>query len=162
MHTFSGDWPPRPVLPGEYAAWDAALALLNRDLAATLPEHGQLRLMALPPYAEGEPESVYVALADGRWHGNCLPAPVPGAPGGAVADIADAAQETVVECLWQAWPLCAEHGIGMHPRDSTGPLSWWCAGERGLPGTAHLRAAVGELDTLVRPHRPRRKRRRQK
>jgi hypothetical protein len=30
-------------------------------------------------------------------------------------------------------------------------LSWWCAGERLRRGPAHIRAAVGALDTFVRP-----------
>lgn len=162
MHAFFGVPPLRRVLPGEHPLWDEALALLNRDLAATLPDQGQLRMLALPPYAQGEPESVHVCLADGRWHGNALPFPEPPGWADPLADVADAAQETVVECLWRAWPLCAEHGIGMHPRESGGRLSWWCAGARGLPGSAHVRAAVGELDTLVRPRRPHRKQRRRK
>ncbi|MFI9585292.1 hypothetical protein ACIHCQ_26335 [Streptomyces sp. NPDC052236] len=81
-------------------------------------------------------------------------------PASALAIVADAAQETVTECLWQVWPLCAEHGLGMHPRDADGQLSWWCAGERLRRGPAHIRAAVGALDTFVRPRRPNRKRRR--
>ena len=74
--------------------------------------------------------------------------------------VADAAQETVTERLWQAWPVCAEHDLGMHPRDADGQLSWWCAGERLRRGPAQVRAAVGALDTFVRPRRPNRKRRR--
>ncbi|MEV6946425.1 hypothetical protein AB0N07_31490 [Streptomyces sp. NPDC051172] len=40
---------PRQVRPGEYPVLDEALALVNRDVAATLPDQGPLRLMALPP-----------------------------------------------------------------------------------------------------------------
>ncbi|MFD5322040.1 hypothetical protein [Streptomyces sp. NPDC127098] len=46
--------------------WDRALALLNRDLAVTLPEQEHLQLLALPPYDADEPENVYVALANGE------------------------------------------------------------------------------------------------
>ncbi|MFC0842609.1 hypothetical protein ACFH04_02515 [Streptomyces noboritoensis] len=151
---------PRRVPPGEYPMWDLPLALLNRDLAATLPEQEPLQLLALPPYAADEPESVYVALANGEWHGSHLYQDPADGPASALAIVADAAQETVTECLWQAWPLCAEHGLGMHPQDADGQLSWWCAGERLRRGSAHIRAAVGALDTLVRPRRPNRKRRR--
>ncbi|MFG2902634.1 hypothetical protein ACGFZH_36815 [Streptomyces zaomyceticus] len=78
--------------------------------------------MALPPYEADEPENVYVALANGEWHGN-YPDWAAG-PASAPTIVADAAQETVAERLWQAWPLCAEHGLGMHPRDVDELLSW--------------------------------------
>ncbi|MCX5205598.1 hypothetical protein OG897_29575 [Streptomyces sp. NBC_00237] len=151
---------PRRVPPGTYSTWEGALVLLNRDLAVTLPEQQPLQLLALPPCAANEPENVYVALANGEWHGNSLYPDSADDPAQALAIITDAAQETITERLWQAWPLCPEHELGMHPRDADGRLSWWCAGERLRHGTAHIRAAVGELDTFVRPHRPHRKKRR--
>lgn len=128
--------------------WDEALALLNRDLAVTLPEQEPLQLLALPSYEADEPENVFVAMANGEWHGNQLFPASAEDPADALANIADAAQETVAERLWHAWPLCAEHDLGMHPRDSEGQLSWWCAGERLGHGPAHIRAAVGALDTF--------------
>ncbi|OKI94449.1 hypothetical protein AMK10_19315 [Streptomyces sp. CB02058] len=160
MHALFDRPGPRRVSPGEYPLWEEALALLNRDLAVTLPEQEPLQLLALPSCEADEPEHVYVALANGEWHGNHLYPESAEDPAHALADIADAAQETVAERLWQAWPLCAEHDLGMHPRDAEGQLSWWCAGDRLCRGPAHIRAAVGALDTLVRPHRPNRKRRR--
>ncbi|GAA1191545.1 hypothetical protein F4556_005726 [Kitasatospora gansuensis] len=150
---------PRRVLPGEYPLWDEALALLNRDLAVTLPAQGPLQLLALPPSGPDEPASVHVALANGEWHSNDLYPESADDPAHALAIIADAAQETVTERLRQAWPLCAEHDLGMHPRDADGQLSWWCAGERLRRGPAHIRAALGALDTLVRTRRPNRKQR---
>lgn len=51
-------------------------------------------------------------------------------PAVALAAVADAAQETVTERLWQAWPLCTEHDLGMHPLEAEGRLPRWCAGER--------------------------------
>ncbi|MGW3558906.1 hypothetical protein ACWDNT_16285 [Streptomyces sp. NPDC000963] len=138
---------PRRVSPGEYPVWDRALALLNRDLAVTLPRLEPLRLLALPPYDADEPENVHVAMANGEWHGNDLDPNSQDSPASALASVADAAQETVTELLWQAWPLCPDHGLGMHPReDAEGRLSWWCAGERSRRGPAHIHAAVGALD----------------
>ncbi|QLJ06366.1 hypothetical protein HZZ00_18245 [Streptomyces sp. NEAU-sy36] len=134
--------------------WDRALAFLDRDLAVPLPEQEPLQLLAIPPHDVDEPENVYVALANGQWHGNHLYPDSADDPVSALAIVADAAQDTVTECLWQAWPLCAEHGLGMHVRDADGQLSWWCAGERSRRGPAHIRAAVGALDTIVRPRRP--------
>lgn len=146
---------PRRVPPGEYPIWDQALTLLNRDLAATLPEEAPLQLLASPSYDAGEPENVYVARANGEWHGNCLYPESVDDPASALASVAEAAQDTVMELLWQAWPVCAEHGLGMHPQDADdGQFSWRCAGERLRRGPAHFPAAVGALDTLVRPPRP--------
>ncbi|MFF9839122.1 hypothetical protein [Streptomyces sp. NPDC013740] len=119
----------------------------------TLPERKPLLLLALPSYDADEPEDVYVAMANGEWHGNRLAPDSADDLASALAAVADAAQETVTELLWQAWPLCAEHGLGMHPRDGDEQLSWWCAGERSSGGPAHIHAAVGALDAPVR--RPR-------
>ncbi|WP_369148855.1 hypothetical protein [Streptomyces sp. R44] len=159
MSPFFESSTPRPVLLGQYPLWDEALALVNRDLAATLPDQETLRLLEAPVY--GEAENVYVAMANGEWHGNFLEPESADDPVCALAAIADAAQDTVSELLWQAWPLCAEHGLGMHLHEVDGQPSWWCAGGRTPHDPAHVRAAVGALDTLVRPHRPNRKRRRQ-
>ncbi|MET8767164.1 hypothetical protein [Streptomyces sp. NPDC004658] len=147
---------PRFVPAGEHPLWDAALVAVNRDLAATLPGQTPLRLIAYPA-DEHEDEQLYVALADGNAHGNSLcPA---GSADWALRYVAEAAQDTITGCLWQAWPVCTVHGLGMHLGEEPGRPVWRCAGG-GRPGDpAHVRAAVGELDTVHRPHRPNRKRR---
>ncbi|MFJ9853176.1 hypothetical protein [Streptomyces sp. NPDC101150] len=150
---------PRRVLLGEYPLWDEALALVNRDLAATLPAQEPLQLIGIPSYDEGVAEYVYVALANGEWHGNVLGPDSADTPDLALAAVTDAAQETVAECLWQAWPVCDEHDLGMHPREAGGQLSWCCAGGNVRREQAHIRAAVGALAGLVRPDRPHHKRR---
>ncbi|MFE7596709.1 hypothetical protein [Streptomyces sp. NPDC057494] len=150
---------PRRIPAGAYPLWDEALALVNRDLAATLPDEEPLRLLGLPGYDGGE--NVYVGMANGEWQGNFLDPDSAGDAPGALAAVVDAAQETVIELLWRAWPLCGEHDLGMHAREADGQLSWWCAGGTAPREPAHLRAAVGGLDTLVRAHRPHRKHRRQ-
>ncbi|MEV5340286.1 hypothetical protein AB0K93_17685 [Streptomyces sp. NPDC052676] len=147
---------PRRVSPGEYPVWDQALALLNRDLAVTLPRLEPLRLLALPSCDADEPEDVCVAMANGEWHGNPLDPNSQDRLASALASVADAAQETVMELLWQAWPLCPEHGLGMHPvADAQERLFWRCAGERSRRGPAHLHAAVGALDAVGTPIRTR-------
>ncbi|MGW6389597.1 hypothetical protein ACWFR1_03625 [Streptomyces sp. NPDC055103] len=151
---------PWPVLPGAYPLWEEALALVNRDLAVTLPDQAPLRLLALASWEEGTAEDVYVAMANGEWHGNRLEPSSTDSPSLALAAVAEAAQDTLIELLWQAWPVCGEHEIGMHPRDEDGHVTWWCSGGRTPREPDHVRAAVGALDSLVRPHRPNRKRRR--
>jgi len=126
----------RPIPPGEYPAWDAALALVNHDLDALLPGRGPLRLWGTPSWdEEGGGEWVYVVMPDGTWHGNQLPEEA------GVLEVADAAQETVVEVLWEVWPVCEAHQLGMHGREEGGRDVWWCAGEGG-----HVVGAVGELE----------------
>lgn len=141
----------RPAQPGEHPSWDAALALVNRDLDALLPGRGPLRLWVMPPWDEEMGVPVYVALPDGTWHGNQLP------PRAGVVDIADAAQETVVERLWEVWPVCDEHQLGLHAREEEARAVWWCNGDGG-----HVRGGVGELPLPRLPRRERRKRRKER
>ncbi|MFI1159109.1 hypothetical protein [Streptomyces sioyaensis] len=108
-------------------------------------------MLALPSYSEDEAENVYIALPNGERHGNFVDPDSADTPVRALTAITEAAQETVAECLWQAWPLCGEHDLGMHPREADGQLSWWCAGGNIRREPAHIRAAVGGLDSLVRP-----------
>ncbi|MFI7499749.1 hypothetical protein ACIBVL_14865 [Streptomyces sp. NPDC049687] len=159
---------PREVRPGEYPVWDEALALVNRDLTAQLPGRGPLRLMALPPWPEeleelsdGEQasEHVYVTMPDGRWHGDDLGREPDGTTSGVLTAVAEAAQDTVLECLWQVWPVCDEHRLGMHAAVAEGRPVWWCAGGRGPGDPEHVGAVVGELRTPYRPRGVRRKER---
>ncbi|MFI9804013.1 hypothetical protein ACIHEJ_06520 [Streptomyces sp. NPDC052301] len=151
---------PRFVAEGEFPLWDEALAVVNRDLAATLPEQRPLCLIAYPGWEEGEDEHVHVAFESGYFHGNALPPEATAA--GALPAVAEAAQETVVEFLWQAWPVCTLHGLGMHVSEDAGRPSWWCAGGSRPGDPAHVRTAIGELTTAHRPHRPNRKRRKKR
>ncbi len=49
-----------------------------------------------------------------------------------------------MELLWQAWPLCPEHGLGMHlTEDAEERLSWWCA----VLKTVVARVTVGSNPT---------------
>ncbi|MEV6113792.1 hypothetical protein AB0L59_15060 [Streptomyces sp. NPDC052109] len=149
---------PRFVTAGEHPLWDEALTAVNRDLAVTLPERQPLCLVAYPGFEEDDgPERVHVAFADGYSHGNSLWPTASAA--GALRAVAEAAQETVSERLWQAWPVCTLHGLGMHVTEDPGRPSWWCAGGSRPGDPAHVRAAIGEMDTVHRPRRPNRKRR---
>ncbi|MEU6353323.1 hypothetical protein ABZ896_29035 [Streptomyces sp. NPDC047072] len=155
------DWqrPPEPqrAEPGQWPKLEAALAVVNRDVTATLPGQDPLVLMV----DEGR---VHVAMPDGRWQGNPVNAQAPEEgdplepddPDTVLTVVADAAQETVVELLWQVWPVCREHRIGMHPRPpgttddwyedakhEAGPPVWWCRGSRD--GNGHDVCPVGEL-----------------
>lgn len=161
---------PAPVPPGCRPELDAALAVVNRDLRATLPEQEPLILVAVPAW-DTVPEQVYVAMADGSWQGNSLNeyGPEDGGrdwlaePATVLGMVADAAQETVMELLWQTWPNCWVHRSGVHVRppgtggdrefgqephpartgEAAGHPVWWCRG--GQAGECHDLAPVGEL-----------------
>ncbi|MFI1709316.1 hypothetical protein [Streptomyces griseoruber] len=160
---------PGPAEPGQWPKLEAALAVVNRDVRATLPGQDELILMFDPPWQSSPPPEidwgqVYVAMPDGRWHGNPVNAcdleegdpPEPHDMETVLTEVADAAQSTLMELLWQAWPVCQEHKIGMHPRppgttddwyggetDAAGPPVWWCRGS--LDGNGHDVCPVGEL-----------------
>ncbi|WP_405968045.1 hypothetical protein OG613_34465 [Streptomyces sp. NBC_00015] len=163
MYDSFGTPRPRTVATGEYPVWDEALTLVNHDLRALLPDRGPLRLLALPawPQESAEDEHVYVALPDGRWHGNDLPPDAGAGPGTALAAVAEAAQDTVLECLWQVWPVCAEHRLGMHPGQEDGQAVWRCAGGGGEREPGHVQAPVGRLEESYRSRRERRKQRKE-
>ncbi|WP_256640987.1 hypothetical protein [Streptomyces murinus] len=157
---------------GRWPELEAALAVVNRDVRATLtlPGREPLTLMVVPDPDGFDGDQVYVAMADGRSHGNPVhsddleegaePEPEPGDAAAVLTVVAEAAQETLMELLWQVWPLCREHGTGMHPRPAgtsgdwrpgetaaVGPPVWWCRG--GRAGDCHDASLIGELaDTL--------------
>jgi hypothetical protein len=147
--------------------------VVNRDLKAALPGQDALILMLGPswePAPQGaiDRDQIYVAMPDGRWHGNAVNASdlgegSPSEPDDAatvLTVVADAAQETIMELLWQVWPICPAHKIGMHPRpagttedwyqgetDSAGPPVWWCRGS--WDATGHDVCLVGELASTL-------------
>ncbi|WP_233534155.1 hypothetical protein [Streptomyces murinus] len=155
---------------GRWPELEAALAVVNRDVRATLtlPGREPLILMVVPDPDGFDGDQVYVAMADGRSHGNPVHSddleegaePEPGDAAAVLTVVAEAAQETLMELLWQVWPLCREHGTGMHPRPAgtsgdwcpgetaaVGPPVWWCRG--GRAGDCHDASLIGELaDTL--------------
>jgi hypothetical protein len=160
---------PRRAEPGQWPKLEAALAVVNRDLVATMPGQDALILMVAPSWQPLSPNGidrgqVYVAMPDGRWDGNSVNAcdleegdpPEPDDATTVLTVVADAAQATIMELLWQVWPICWEHKIGLHPRpaetaddwyqgktDAVGPPVWWCRGSRD--GKCHDVSLVGEL-----------------
>ncbi|MEU2620603.1 hypothetical protein ABZ642_21135 [Streptomyces sp. NPDC007157] len=178
---------PGPAEPGRWPKLEAALAVVNLDLVATLPDQEALILMVDPPRQPSPPSGidrgqVYVAMPDGRWHGNSVNAcdleegdpPEPDDASTVLTVVADAAQSTIMELLWRVWPICSEHKIGMHPRPAgttddwdqggpyaAGPPVWWCRGSRD--GDCHDVSLVGELAGTLpgKQRRALRRRRRQ-
>jgi hypothetical protein len=172
VNSFSNGRPPlqepRRAEPGEWPKFEAALAVVNRDVTATLPGQDALILMVAPSWQPLPPGGidrglVFVAMPDGRWQGNAVNAdreegdpPEPNDAMTALGLVAEAAQDTIMELLWQAWPICREHKTGLHLRpagtaedwhggetDASDPMVWWCRGSRDR--TSHDVSLVGEL-----------------
>ncbi|MEU0030811.1 hypothetical protein [Streptomyces sp. NPDC006335] len=151
---------PRRAEPGEWPKFEAALAVVNRDVMATLPGQDALILMVAPSWQPLSPSGidrgqVYVAMPDGRWQGNAVNAvnleegdlPEPDDEMTALTLVAEAAQETVMELLWQVWPVCREHKIGVHVRPA-GTADDCCGGKGGRVGASGV--------VVPGRHRPRR------
>jgi hypothetical protein len=58
----------------------------------------------------------------------------------ALAAVADDAQDAVMHSIWEAWPTCPEHLLGVHSRAHDGAAVWWCRIDGG-----HVVARVGHL-----------------
>lgn len=160
---------PRRAEAGRWPELEAALVLVNRDLSATLPGQDPFLLMLDPSWAPAsrgavDGDQIHVAMSDGRWHGASVnvwdldedDSSEPYDAATALAVVADAAQETLVELLRHVWPICSTHNIGVHPRPpgttdswyqgqpaAVGPPVWWCRG--GRDGECHDVAQVGKL-----------------
>jgi hypothetical protein len=124
--------------PGWLASLEDAMALVNRDVAATGIRHPcQLRVRD-----EGRNWSTnaYVQTWDGYNGTGPGIYPASGAdPVSALLAVADDAQDALMHALFAAWPLCPVHRLGAHPRDHEAAAIWWCAGDGG-----HAVTAIGE------------------
>jgi hypothetical protein len=128
-----------------------ALAVVQRDLDATGYDEFQMRPVNLR-VDPGEIE-VFEGLPNGdSWSG--------GGVGGMTPDMDDndllwyaaaSVSDTLIEVLWIAWPICAQHGgqpmAPPHLEQAPGGLIqgkvwWWCQ-----RGDGHAVARVGTLTT---------------
>lgn len=79
----------------------------------------------------------------GGYHGNGIE-PIAGSSAqGALAGVADAAQETIMELTWKVWPVCATHDLGLHVELVHRIAVWRCTG-----GGTHIVSPVGELPRM--------------
>ncbi|TQJ57735.1 hypothetical protein FBY34_5605 [Streptomyces sp. SLBN-115] len=58
-------------------------------------------------------------------------------------------QQSLLEWIWQVWPVCPRHDLGVHSSERGGAAVWWCAG-----GGGHMLAPVGELARALGRRRP--------
>jgi hypothetical protein len=56
------------------------------------------------------------------------------------AAVADAVQEAIAELDWVVWPLCPNHGVGLHAAEFGDRAHWHCGIADG-----HVVSAIGSL-----------------
>jgi hypothetical protein len=113
--------------PAWFASLSEALDRVNADMRATgLP--GTARLI-IPEWSD---RNAWVETWDGH-HGSgsgISPASARD-PVTALAEVADEAQDAVMETIWAAWPVCPAHEMGVHIEVRDGAVVWWCTGSGG-------------------------------
>ncbi|MEV0228160.1 hypothetical protein [Nonomuraea sp. NPDC050786] len=121
--------------PGLWAALEQALSVVERDVrGAGLT--GTLRLV-MPDWDDSGTARVEFR---GGYHGNGI-WPCEGSDAqGALVTVADAAQEAIVEILWEVRPVCPAHDRGLRAEMRNRTAVWRCTGD----GT-HTVARIGEL-----------------
>ncbi|MFE9251558.1 hypothetical protein [Streptomyces sp. NPDC007088] len=142
----SGFEPGFDLAPERLTVLREALGVLARDLP-TAGVTGEPRLVLLEDFW---PVSAGVELADGRvLAGDGGLRPEAGVSFAAeVAAVAALVQEDLMKRTWRVWPVCGEHGTGLHADTREDVAVWWCAGARG-----HVAAPVGELGLGTRQGR---------
>ncbi|MFI6536846.1 hypothetical protein ACIBHY_30650 [Nonomuraea sp. NPDC050547] len=117
----------RTLLTG-FARLDLAVRTVQRDLDATAVP-GRLRVCA-PAWGDGWLRVEYGGQASSTGFD-------PRQSADPLAEVADLAQEIIVEVLWTSWPLCPVHGFGLHVNNTP---EWVCTGAK-----RHVVAPVGRL-----------------
>jgi hypothetical protein len=121
--------------PRLWATLEHALEVVERDVR-TSGITGELRLVT----HDWDSRGLAWVKFQGGYHGNGIE-PIAGSSAqGALVDVADAVQETIMELIWKVWPVCATHDHGLHAGYEHGMAVWRCTGD----GT-HTVASVGEL-----------------
>ncbi|MGI5284631.1 hypothetical protein ACQEVF_15000 [Nonomuraea polychroma] len=136
--TLLGDINFEPTFAIEPRLWttlEHALEVVKRDVR-TGGITGTLRLIS----HDWDSRGLAWVEFQGGYHGNGI-SPILGSdPQGALAEVADAVQETIMELIWKVWPVCATHDLGLHAGWEHGTAVWRCTSNG-----AHTVAPVGEL-----------------
>ncbi|MEV1170890.1 hypothetical protein [Nonomuraea sp. NPDC049784] len=130
-----------PTFALEPRMWDVleqALKVVERDVRAA-GITGTLRLVTQDWDDNGH---AWVEFQGGYWsnHGTSIPPSAGSDVQGALACVADATQEVIMELIWKVWPVCTRHDRGLRPGLDRGIAVWRCTGD----GT-HTVAPIGEL-----------------
>jgi hypothetical protein len=118
--------------PSLWVALEQALKVVERDVRNA----GTLRLV-IPDWDESAHARVEFR---GRCHGNGIRPIEADNAQWALTSVADAAQEVIVETIWDMWPVCSAHNRGLRPELEHEIAVWRCAS-----AGSHTFARVGEL-----------------
>jgi hypothetical protein len=130
------DWEPGfDVEPGLLRVLEQAMDTVNADLRSSdLPGVGRL---LVPEWTT----NAWVQSWDGTFGGGSGIFPASGGdPVSALVAVADEAQDAVMETIWEVWPVCDAHAIGVHAGLHDGAAVWWCSA-----GGGHVLAVIGQL-----------------
>ncbi|MBF8189683.1 hypothetical protein ITP53_28915 [Nonomuraea sp. K274] len=133
-----GDTNFEPTFASEPRLWttlEHALDVVKRDVRAR-GITGTLRLVT----HDWDSRGLAWVEFQGGYHGNGIPPIMGSTPQTALAQVADAVQETIMELIWRVWPVCATHDLGLHAGWDQGIAVWRCTSNG-----AHIVAPVGEL-----------------
>ncbi|WP_261565126.1 hypothetical protein [Frankia gtarii] len=121
-----------------------ALGLVQRDLTATAPEIGRLRLRPLAPFDEDIEIPVAISLPDGNYSADARINA--NSYSTTLASVAGGAQESLMEVSFYVWPSCAHHDRGMYVQvdrsseKESDSVNWMCKAAGG-----HILCAIGDL-----------------
>jgi hypothetical protein len=129
--------------PARLANAERAIEAVRADIRAT-GLSGTVRLV----FPDWSPTNAFVETWDGHLGsgGGIFPSDCAD-PVTALVAVTDNAQDSLMETIWAAWPVCPVHDLGVHPRERDGPAVWWCAGRdrggTGGGGGGHVAAPIG-------------------
>ena len=122
------------VDPERLANAERAMEAVRADIRAT-GLTGTVRLV----FPDWSPSNAFVETWDGHLgSGSGIYPSECRAPVTALVAVADDAQDSLMETIWAAWPVCPVHALGTHPQERDGAGVWWCGG-----GGGHAVAPIG-------------------
>ncbi|MEW9554035.1 hypothetical protein [Nonomuraea sp. NPDC050783] len=121
--------------PGPWTLLEQALKIVERDVRAA-GITGTLRLTTDDQDGSGHARVEF----QGGYQGNGIPPHAASHPQEALACVADATQEVIMELTWSVWPTCPTHDRGLHAELEHGRAVWRCT-----PGDPHTVAPIGEM-----------------
>jgi hypothetical protein len=129
--------------PGLLAPLEEALETVKADMQAIgLP--GPIRLV-IPEWSD--PPHAFVEFRGNGYGSTAGIGPGAGpSPTWALLAVADEAQGSIMETLWEAWPLCPIHQLGGHVQEHDGTAVWRCTGNEG-----HTIAPIGHWEQARPP-----------
>jgi hypothetical protein len=88
----------------------------------------------------------------GIHHGNGI-WPIAGSdPQWALASVADATQEVIMEMIWGVWPVCSAHGLGLRAELEHEMAVWRCTGAERIASRRCVNCLPNAVSNLLVDH----------